>query len=47
MDNIVQDALDAIIKVINIHENHLYTRDLLRLNDAIKALKVLQEDGFK
>ena len=46
MENSIQKAIDAIDKVLNIHENHLYPTDTAVFSKAIKCLKLMKEQGF-
>jgi hypothetical protein len=38
----VQDAIDAINKVINVHENHLYPKDAQAFTAALERLEGLK-----
>lgn len=43
----IEEALDALKQVVQIHENHLYPRDHETLKDAIGVLEALKQDGFE
>ncbi len=43
----IQDSIDAILRVLNVHENHLYPRDRTVLEIALHHLSKMKSDGFK
>lgn len=45
-DDTVQEAIDAIKKVLNVHENHLYPGERTNLEAAIGSLEHLKAQGF-
>lgn len=46
-DTPIQKAVDAIMNVTNVHENHLYPEDSEVLNLALACLLKLKAEGFK
>jgi hypothetical protein len=45
--NTIQEAITAIDKVLNYHENHLYPTHDLALRCAKEHLLVMQRQGFE
>ncbi len=44
---VIDDAIKALKKVLDVHENHLSPMDLGKIDAAISRLKSLKKDGFK
>lgn len=43
----IQEAINAIIRVLSVHENHLFPQDRESLEGAMSRLRIMQEDGLE
>lgn len=46
-DKSIQDSISALLRVLNVHENHLFPRDRGAFELALSRLVKMKEQGYK